>query len=57
MIIKDYFKNKYVYIEKKSEKDYYKEILYLKYNINIDESSQPQTKLLTDKIKKIYDKK
>ena len=57
MIIKNHLKNKYMYIEKKNEKDYYREIIFFKYNINIDESNKDQSRTLIDKIKKIYDNK
>tara|TARA_Y100000992_G_C21162925_1_gene442049 strand:- start:205 stop:378 length:174 start_codon:yes stop_codon:yes gene_type:complete len=57
MIIKNHLKKEYMYIEKKNEKDYYREIIFLKYNVNIDESNKEQSRILIDKIKKIYDKK
>jgi hypothetical protein len=57
MIIKNHLKQKYTYIEKKNEKDYYREIIFLKYNINMDESNKDQSRTLIDKIKKIYDNK
>tara|TARA_B100001093_G_C26468996_1_gene859751 strand:- start:103 stop:276 length:174 start_codon:yes stop_codon:yes gene_type:complete len=57
MIIKNHLKKKYMYIEKKNEKDYYREIIFLKYNINMDESNKDQSRTLIDKIKKIYDNK
>ena len=57
MIIKNHLKKEYMYIEKKNEKDYYREIIFFKYNINIDESNKDQSRTLIDKIKKIYDNK
>ena len=43
--------------DNKNEKDYYREIIFLKYNINMDESNKDQSRTLIDKIKKIYDNK
>ena len=56
MIIKDHVEQKYVFIQKQNDKEYYNNIIQRKYTININMLKTKQKTIIQNKIKKLYDR-